>query len=197
MATEENQTQIRPPVAQHTSPSSTGNRPGRETKHPNNGQETWRCSDQFWHSKQRSSPSLLLYRKLSCDSGKGTNLDEEYECFHYSSKVQSTETELSTDKNTEEKTPEPGKCSEGSLCQLNTHGDSVDAGKRQSIHYGCTLSSLYTSQITYCCHSSRSSPSPSSSPVNSPRPSCPHKRHIRRGSLPVSMLAFHKVIKQR
>ncbi|XP_028286100.1 1-phosphatidylinositol 4,5-bisphosphate phosphodiesterase epsilon-1 isoform X4 [Parambassis ranga] len=194
MATEENQTQIRPAVvAQHTSPPSTGSRPGRETKHPNNGQETWRGSDPFWHSKQRSSPSLLLYRKLSCDSGKGTILDEEYECFHYSSKVLSTEPELSTAKNTEGKTPEPGKCSEGCLCQLNTYGDSVDAGKRQSTHYGCTLSSLYTSQITYCdSHSPRSSPSPSSSPVNSPRPSCPHKRHIRRGSLPVSMLAFHK-----
>uniref|UniRef100_A0AAQ5YKB9 Phosphoinositide phospholipase C n=1 Tax=Amphiprion ocellaris TaxID=80972 RepID=A0AAQ5YKB9_AMPOC len=95
MATEENQTQVGPAVlAQHVSPASTRSRPSREAKHANDGQEAWRCSDQLWHSKQRSSPSLLLYRKLSCDSGKGTVLDEEYDCFDYSSKVESTEEKL-------------------------------------------------------------------------------------------------------
>uniref|UniRef100_A0AAQ5ZRG0 Phosphoinositide phospholipase C n=1 Tax=Amphiprion ocellaris TaxID=80972 RepID=A0AAQ5ZRG0_AMPOC len=203
MATEENQTQVGPAVlAQHVSPASTRSRPSREAKHANDGQEAWRCSDQLWHSKQRSSPSLLLYRKLSCDSGKGTVLDEEYDCFDYSSKVESTEEklypELSAGVNNEGVNQVSRKSSEGSVCQLDTSGDSVDAGRNKtgSTHCSCTSSSIYTSPDTFCCHSPRSSPSPSSSPVLSPHlsssPACPKKRHIRRGSLPVSMLAFHK-----
>uniref|UniRef100_A0A3P8TPD4 Phosphoinositide phospholipase C n=1 Tax=Amphiprion percula TaxID=161767 RepID=A0A3P8TPD4_AMPPE len=175
MATEENQTQVGPAVlAQHVSPASTRSRPSREAKHANDGQEAWRCSDQLWHSKQRSSPSLLLYRKLSCDSGKGTVLDEEYDCFDYSSKVESTEEklypELSAGVNNEGVNQVSRKSSEGSVCQLDTSGDSVDAGRNKtgSTHCSCTSSSIYTSPDTFCCHSPRSSPSPSSSPVRSP-----------------------------
>uniref|UniRef100_A0A3B5B5Z6 Phosphoinositide phospholipase C n=1 Tax=Stegastes partitus TaxID=144197 RepID=A0A3B5B5Z6_9TELE len=175
MATKENQTQIGHAVlAQHVPPPSTGSKPSREAKHANDGQETWRCSDQQWNSKQRSSPSLLLYRKLSCDSGKGTILDEEYDCFDYSSKVESTNeklcSELSTGVNVEGVTLVSRKSSEGSVCQLDTSGDSVDAGRNKtgSSQCSCTTSSLYTNPDVFCCHSPRSSPSPSSSPVHSP-----------------------------
>ncbi|XP_028422909.1 1-phosphatidylinositol 4,5-bisphosphate phosphodiesterase epsilon-1 isoform X3 [Perca flavescens] len=209
MATEENPTQVGAVVlAPRASPPSTGSRPSRGARHANDSQEVWRYSEQLWQSKQRSSPSLLLYRKLSCDSGKGTILDEEYECLDYSSKLSSTEEklypELSAGRRIEGITntvpPIPGKCSEGSPCQLDTPGEGVDAGRYRtgSTHCSCTLSSLYMGPKIYCCHSPRSSPSPSSSPVHSPRlcpsPSQHNHRHIRRSSLPVSMLAFHKTL---
>uniref|UniRef100_A0A3Q0RX65 Phosphoinositide phospholipase C n=1 Tax=Amphilophus citrinellus TaxID=61819 RepID=A0A3Q0RX65_AMPCI len=158
------------------------------------------------HSKQASGPSLLLCRKSSCDSGKGTVLGKEYEWHDYSSAIISNKEkpypELSTGKKIEGMTPVLRKSSEESLCQLDTTGGSVDAGTNRSAstHYFCTQSSRYTNANTYSCRSARSSPSPGSSPVHSPclssRASCPKYRHIRRGSLPVSMLAFHKVIKQ-
>uniref|UniRef100_A0A8C4HFJ3 Phosphoinositide phospholipase C n=1 Tax=Dicentrarchus labrax TaxID=13489 RepID=A0A8C4HFJ3_DICLA len=211
MATEENQTQVGAAVlAQRASPPSAGSRPSRESRHASNSQEVQRHSDQLWQSKQRSSPSLLLYRKLSCDSGKGTILDEESECLDYSSEVLRTEEKLYPEPPagkrieglTNTVTPIPGKSSEASPCQLDTSGEGVDAGRNRtgSTHCSCTMSSLYMSPNIYCCHSPRSSPSPSSSPVHSPlissRPSRPKQRHIRRSSLPVSMLAFHKVIKE-
>lgn len=206
MATEENQTQAGHEIlAQPVPPPSTGKSPNRKAKHANNGQEAWSCSDQMWLSKQRSSPSLLLYRKLSSDSMNGTILDEEYEDLNYSSKVLSTKeklfAELSTGT-TKGMTPVSEQSSEGPVWQLDTPRDVVGAGGNEtgSPHWSCALSSIYTSPDTYSCHSPRSSPSPSSSPVQSHHPSsspsCPNKRHIRRGSLPVSMLAFHKVIKE-
>lgn len=201
MATEGTQTQAGPAVlAKSASPLSAGSRPSREAKHANNGQEVWRDADQMCQSKQSSGPSLPLCRKSSCDSGEGTVLDQKYECHDYSSEVISTKEkpypELSTGKKLEEMIPVLRKSSEESLCQLDTTGDSVDAGTNRtgSTHCSCTQSSHYTNANTYYCHSS------SSSPVHSPclscRPSGPKYRHIRRGSLPVSMLAFHKVIKQ-
>lgn len=211
MATEENQTQVGAVVpAQRASPPSTGSRPSREARHGNDSQEVRRYSDQLCLSKQRNSPSLLLYRKLSCDSGKGTILDEEYECSEYSSKVLSTEEKLypelsagkRIDRITNTVSPIPGKSSEGSPCQLEAPGEGVDAGRNRtgSARCSCTTFSFYTSPNIYCCHSPRSSPSPSSSPVHTPclcpSASQPNRRHIRRSSLPVSMLAFHKVIKE-
>ncbi|XP_041818263.1 1-phosphatidylinositol 4,5-bisphosphate phosphodiesterase epsilon-1 isoform X2 [Chelmon rostratus] len=200
MATEENQTQVDAAVlAPQASPPSTGSCSSRDARHKNNNQEVQHHSDQLWHSKQRSSPSLLLYRKLSCDSGKGTILQEECESPDCDSKLSTAEEKLcpelladkTIEKITNTVTQIPGKSSEGSLCQLDTPGDDVDAG---STNCSCTTSSLYTSPNIYCCHSSRSSLSPS--PVHSPRlsssPSRPNQRHIRRSSLPVSMLAFHK-----
>ncbi|XP_054454527.1 1-phosphatidylinositol 4,5-bisphosphate phosphodiesterase epsilon-1 isoform X2 [Anoplopoma fimbria] len=195
MATEENPNQVGAVVlAQRASPPSTGSRTGREARHANDSQEVWRYSDQSWQSKQRSSPSLLFYRKLSCDNGKGTILDEECECSDYSSKLLSTDEkrypELSAGKRiegiTNAVTPTPGKSSEGSPCQLDTPGEGVDAGRNRtgSTQCSCTLSSLNMSPNIYCCHSPRSSLCPS--------PSKPNQRHIRRSSLPVSMLAFHK-----
>ncbi|XP_023281807.1 1-phosphatidylinositol 4,5-bisphosphate phosphodiesterase epsilon-1 [Seriola lalandi dorsalis] len=207
MATEENQTQVGAVVlAQRASPPSTGSRPSREVRHANDSQEIRRYSDQLLQSKQRSSPSLLLYRKLSCDSGKGTILDEEYGCLDYSSKLLSTEEKLCPEVSAGKRieriantvTPIPGKSSEGSPCQLDTPREGVDAGRNRtgSTRCSCTLSSLYMSPNTSSCHSPRSSPSPNSSPVHSPclssSPSRRIQRHIRRSSLPVSMLASHK-----
>ncbi len=211
MATEENQTQVGAvDLPRRASPPSTGSRPSRESRPANDRQEVRRYSDQLRYSKQRSSPSLLLYRKLSCDSGKGTILDEEYECLDYSSKVLSAEEklypELSAGKRiegiTNTVTPIPGNSSEGCPCQLDTPGEGVDAGRNRtgSTRCSCTMSSLYMSPNIYCCRTPRSSPSPNPSPVHSSRlsssPSRPSQRHIRRSSLPVSMLAFHKVIKE-
>lgn len=207
MATEANQTQIEAAVlAQRTSPPSTGNRPSREFRHVNNSQEAQRYSDHLWYSKQRSSPSLLFYRKLSSDSGEGTILNEEYDCLDCSSKVLSTNeklypelsTGMSLDGITNAVTPIPGKSSEGSPCQLDSSGEGVDAGRNRtgSTRCSCTMSSPHTSADIYSCHSPTSSPSPS--PVHSPRlsssPSRPNQRHTRRSSLPVSVLAFHMVI---
>ncbi|KAL7371858.1 hypothetical protein ABVT39_006228 [Epinephelus coioides] len=208
MSTEENQTQVETVVlAQRATPPSTGSGPSREARHANDSQEVRQHLDQLWHSKQRSSPSLLLYRKLPCDSGKVAVLDEGYECLEYRSKLSSAAEklypELKAGKRIDGITNTamliPGKSSEGSPCQLDTPGEGVDAGRNRtgSARCSCTLSSLYTSPNIYCCHSSGSSPSPSSSPVHSrrlcPSPSQPNQRHIRRSSLPVSMLAFHKI----
>ncbi|XP_076616405.1 1-phosphatidylinositol 4,5-bisphosphate phosphodiesterase epsilon-1 isoform X2 [Chaetodon auriga] len=202
MASEENQTQVGAAVlTQRASPPSTGT---RSSRHENNGQEVLRYSDQLRLSKQRSSPSLLLYRKLSCDSGKGTILQEECESLDCASKLLSTEEklypELSAGKRiegiTNTVTQIPGKSSEGLVCQLDTPGEGVEAGSNRtgSTNCSCTMSSLNASPNIHCCHSPRSSLSPS--PVHSPRlsssPSRPNQRHIRRSSLPVSMLAFHK-----
>ncbi len=201
MATEENQTDVGAAVlAQHASLAPTGNRPRRA----NNSQQVQRYSDQLCLSKQRSSPSLLLYRKLSGDNGKGTILHEEYECLDCSSKLVRTEEklypELSAGKRiegiTNAVTPIPGKSSEGSLGQLEISGEGVFAGRNTtgSTSCSCTISDFNMSPDMYCCHSARSSPSPS--PVHSPHLSSrPVQQHLRRSSLPVSTLAFHKVMK--
>ncbi|XP_069011677.1 1-phosphatidylinositol 4,5-bisphosphate phosphodiesterase epsilon-1 [Embiotoca jacksoni] len=203
MATEENQTQTGPAVlAQHVPPPSTGSRTSREAKHANNSQEAWKASEQLRLSKHRSSPSLLLYGKSSCNSGKGTILDAEYEYFDGSSRVLSDDQklypELSTGRNGEGITPVRG----GPLGSPDAARESVDTGRNKtgSTRCSCTPSSPHTTPNSHCCHSSSFGPDPrprfSSSPDASPRPrsspSCPNKRHIRRGSLPVSMLPFHK-----
>ncbi|KAK5850867.1 hypothetical protein PBY51_001706 [Eleginops maclovinus] len=204
MSTEENQTQVGSVVlAQRASPPCSGSRPNRETRH--DSQEVWRYSDQLWNSKQRSSPSLIFYRKLSCDSGKDTILDEEYDCLDHGSKLPGAEEKLHPEPSAGRRivgiTPIPGKSSEGSPCQLDTSGQGVDAGRNRTGRTlcSCTRSSLHTSPNIYCCHSYRSSPShsSSSSPVQSPRrchsPAQHHRRHVRRSSLPVSMLALNKM----
>ncbi|KAM3592601.1 uncharacterized protein V6R79_021845 [Siganus canaliculatus] len=207
MATEENQTQVGAAVlARRSSPPSSGSRPSRETRHANNSQEVRRYSDQSWYSKQRSSPSLLVYRKLSCDSGKGTVLHEEYECFNFSSELRSAEArhspELSAGRRNEGITstvpPISGRHCEGSSRQLDASREGVetDPNRTGSTCNSNTTSTLYASPNIYCCHSPGTSPSPSASPVHSPclSPShCqPKQRHIRRCSLPGSMLASHK-----
>lgn len=181
MATEENVSQVGAVVPARRAPP-----PSREARHANDSQEVWRHSDQSWQSKQRSSPSLVFYRKLSCDRGKGNILDEEYECLDFDSKLSSTEEkhypELSTGKEiegiTNTLTSTPGTSSKASQCQLDTLEEVVDANRNGSVQCSCTLSSLNMGP-------DRSSPAPSPSKAN--------RRHVRRSSLPVSMLAFHKV----
>ncbi|XP_026171257.1 1-phosphatidylinositol 4,5-bisphosphate phosphodiesterase epsilon-1 isoform X3 [Mastacembelus armatus] len=201
MAAEENQAQVGAVVlTQHASPQSTGN---RKAKHTNDSQEVHQYSDQLWQSKQQNNPSLLLCRKLSCDSWKGTISDEDDGCSDYSTKPLSTKEKLYSEllrnngmANTF--TPISGKPSERPLCQLDTTGQGVDAGRNRTggSHCSCSLSSLYMTPKAVCCHSPRSSPSPNSSPVHSPHlsssPSWPNQQHIRRGSLPASITAFHK-----
>lgn len=212
MESEANQTQVEASiVAQCTSSRSTGSRPSRESRHVNNSQEVQLYSDHLWQSKQRSSPSLLFYRKLSCDSGEGNILNEEYDCFDSNSKVLSTDeklySQLSIGKGIDARantvTLISGKGSGGSRCQLDSSGEGGDAGRNQtgSTPCSCTMSSLYMSPDMDSYHSSTSSqsPSPSLSPIHSPRfdysLSRPSQRHNRRSSLPATMLTFHKVIK--
>lgn len=211
MATEANQAQIDAAVlAQRASSLSTGDRHSKESRHANNSQEVQQYSDHLWHSKQTSSPSLIFYRKLLCDSSEETILNEEYDCLDCSSKGLSTNEELNGELSTgmnidriiKAATPTPGKGSEGSPCQLESSGEGVDAGRNRtgSSRSSCTMSSLCMSPDMYSCHSPTSSSSPGHSPVHSPGLSFslsrPKQRHNRRSSLPVSMLAFHKVIKQ-
>lgn len=211
MATEENQTQTEASlVTRRASPPATARKPSREVRHANNNQEVQRYSDHLWLSKQRGSPSLLFYRKLSDDSSEGTISNEEYDCLDCSTKVLSANEKtsspaLSAGKSigrvTNTVTPVPGRGSEGSPCQLDSSEEGVDAGRNSAVRSccSCTVSSLYTNPDNYSCHSPVSSPASSPSPVHSPHltssPSQPNQRHTRRSSLPVSMLAFHTVIK--
>ncbi|XP_069373582.1 1-phosphatidylinositol 4,5-bisphosphate phosphodiesterase epsilon-1 isoform X1 [Paralichthys olivaceus] len=204
MATEENPTQVGAVVL---TPPSTGSRTSRDARHSNDSQEVWHYCDQMLQSKQRSSPTLPLYGKLSCDSGKGTILDEECTCLDYNSKVLRAEDKLYPELTagnrikgiTNTATLIPGKSLEGSPCQLDAPGEGVDAGGNRtgSTRCSCTVSNLHASANSSCCHSHRSTPSPKSSPAHSPhlssRPSRPNQRHVRRSSLPVSMLALSKM----
>ncbi|XP_067343734.1 1-phosphatidylinositol 4,5-bisphosphate phosphodiesterase epsilon-1 isoform X4 [Channa argus] len=184
MATEENPTRV-------PSPQLNGSRPCGEARNINDNQEVQQYSDQLWHSKQLSSPSLLFYRKLSRESWKETILDEEYRCLHYSSKPLCTGEKFypSAGKRNDRITmmPKPVKSSEESLCQLDTPGKGVDAGRSTvgSTHCSCYLSSP------------RSNPSPDSSLVHNPSLSCStsqtNQQHIRRSSLPVPVLPFQKL----
>uniref|UniRef100_A0A3Q3LIZ2 Phosphoinositide phospholipase C n=1 Tax=Labrus bergylta TaxID=56723 RepID=A0A3Q3LIZ2_9LABR len=179
MAAEENQTQVSAAVlAQRASPPSTGSRPGREAGNVKDSLNGRRYSDQSWNFKPRSSPSLLVYRKLSCDSGKDTLLNEEYKILDYGSKLLSKEEKLCPEQLTGKRTegitsnfpPLPGKGLEGSLCQLDTSAEGVDACRNRtgSTHCSCNMSSLKRSPHIYCYDSHRSSPSPGSSPLPSP-----------------------------
>uniref|UniRef100_A0A8D3BMP9 Phosphoinositide phospholipase C n=1 Tax=Scophthalmus maximus TaxID=52904 RepID=A0A8D3BMP9_SCOMX len=199
MATGENQTQLGAVVPAQCA----GSKPSGEARHANDRQEVRRCSDQLLQSKQRSSPSLLLYRKLSCDGGDGVIVDEEYGCAEYSSKLPSDEEkpdpEPSAAKGIERITntlaPIPGQSSEEPPCPLDTPGGGVDSGgdRTGSTCCSCARSSLHMRPSTRCCHSPGSTPSPNSSPAHSPHPgsraSRPNQRHIRRSSLPVSSVS--------
>lgn len=209
MATEENQTHVGTVVLERGSPPTSGSKI-REARRLNDSRDVRRHPDQLWQSKQRSSPSLLFYRKLSCDGENGTILDRDNDCFDYGSGLLSAEEKLNPEQLVGKRiegipnafTPVPGKGSEGSPCQLDVGGVGMNVGRNTTggARCSCTLSSLNTGPESNCCHSPRSSPSPSSSPAHSPclSPSLsgPNQRHIRRSSLPVSMLAFYKVIRK-
>uniref|UniRef100_A0A8C7YYI6 Phosphoinositide phospholipase C n=1 Tax=Oryzias sinensis TaxID=183150 RepID=A0A8C7YYI6_9TELE len=104
MATEEHQMQAGPDMlSKRSSPPSIGSKPLRDKPLTSSGQEVWRGCDQLWLSKQRSSPSLLFYRKLSCESVNGVHSAEECVEYSYSSQILSTKEKLlpepSADKN--------------------------------------------------------------------------------------------------
>lgn len=177
MATEEHQMQAGPDMlSKRSSPPSIGSRPLRDKALTSSGQEVWRGCDQLWLSKQRSSPSLLFYRKLSCESVNGVHSAEECVQYSYSSQILSTK---------EKPLPEPSadKNCEG-MKNILGDSESTKPDRTSSSHVPSDHStSVYTNS------DSKSSPSFCTS--------CPNKRHIRRGSLPVSMLAFYKVIKKK
>ncbi|CAJ1081049.1 -phosphatidylinositol 4%2C5-bisphosphate phosphodiesterase epsilon-1 isoform X1 [Xyrichtys novacula] len=205
MATDENQAEVSAAVPEQcASPPSSGIKSNREAKNAKDSQEVRRYSDQSWSSKQRSSPSLLLYRKLSYDSGKDTILDEEYKFLDYGSKLSKKAEELNPEqlsgKRTEGMTNTaptiPGKGSEGSMCRpdVSTEGVDTDRNRAGSAHCSCNMSSLKRSPNIYCNNNLRSSLNSNSSPVHSPHlsPSQSKRRHIRRSSMPVSMLTLQK-----
>lgn len=191
MATEENPTKVGSAEAfHHVSPLSTGTRPSKEDKCATNLPEARRSSDQRCLSKQQSCPSLLLYRKPSCDDVKGTFLDKHCEEYKYSKVISPEEKvfkEVSTAKLVERKTPICWNNSERSVFLDNAEDNLNEGGsKSNSSPCSCGLSRFERNMNSCLCDSPQHSPSPGSSPVQH----C----HLRRGSAPVSMLAFRKVV---
>lgn len=178
MATDGNQTRIEASLnAQRTSSPAACRKPAKGVKHFNNNQEVQRYSEHLWLSKQRSSPSLLFYRKLSDDSSEGAISNEEYDCVDCGAKVLAGA----------EKAPaQPSALRTTS----SREGQGGDATRNGAIRNRCCTSS----------HTSTSSPSSSASPADSPHlassPARLHPRHSRRCSLPVSVLPFHTVVKK-
>ncbi|XP_014838513.1 PREDICTED: 1-phosphatidylinositol 4,5-bisphosphate phosphodiesterase epsilon-1 isoform X1 [Poecilia mexicana] len=190
MATEGNQTKVGSAAAfHHVSPLSSGSRPSKHDKYATNLQEARRSSAQQWLSKQRSCPSLLLHRKPSCDDVKGTFLDkhcEEYKCnLKVISPKEKVLKEVSTAKHVERKTMTCRNNSEGPMF-LDSAEDNMNEGgnKSTSSPCSCGMSSFERSMNSCLCDNPQHSPSPGSSPV--------HHCYLRRGSVPVSFLAFRK-----
>lgn len=177
MATDGNQTRMEASLAaRRTSPPAASRKRGRGVKHANHNQEVQRYSEHLWLSKQRSSPSLLFYRKLSDDSSEGAVSNEEYDCADCGAKVQAGA------RNAPAQPSAPGRSSS----EERQGGDATRGGALRS----------------HCCTSpdtSTSSPTSSASPADSPHlasgPVRAHPRHSRRSSLPVSMLPFHMVVR--
>uniref|UniRef100_A0A3P9I684 Phosphoinositide phospholipase C n=1 Tax=Oryzias latipes TaxID=8090 RepID=A0A3P9I684_ORYLA len=163
-------------LSKRSSPPSIGSRPLRDKALKSSGQEVWRGCDQLWLSKQRSSPSLLFYRKLSCESVNGVHSAEECVEYSYSSQILSTKEKLlpepSADKNCDR------------MKNILGDSESTKPDRTSSSHVPSDHSTSVNTNSD-----SKSSPSFCTS--------CSNKRHIRRGSLPVSMLAFYKVIKKK
>ncbi|XP_068161011.1 1-phosphatidylinositol 4,5-bisphosphate phosphodiesterase epsilon-1 isoform X2 [Antennarius striatus] len=204
MATDANQTQVGGGVlAPSASTSSNGNRPSGEARHANDIQDVQRYSDQVWQPKQQNSLSSLPYRKLSSER-RVTILREKFEHLDCSSNVSCTEdkpySELPPGKRTEGMsdtfTAMPGKSSERSPCQLDSSREGVDADRNRLkfTQCSCTTSSLHICSGMYDSHSPTTSqcPNPAPSPRLSSIPTQPHQRHVRRSSLPVSVLALHE-----
>ncbi|XP_056152746.1 uncharacterized protein LOC130127201 [Lampris incognitus] len=142
------------------------------------------------------SPSLLSYRKLSNDIGEGTLLDDVYQCLDYNSKLLVDGKKIKGITNATTLT-----AGGDSPCQWESHGEGEDAGKCRTGGRACcpdpcpcTASSLLHSS---CCYSPTSGPSSVSSASLCSCSSQPIQCHIRRSSLPVSMLAYHKVLPAR
>lgn len=198
MTTKANQTAEDTVVDQSTSTPASGKKPTREVRNANTSQELQRYYDQLWNSNQRSSPPLTFYRKLSCDGEKGFSLNEAISkaCIDCSSEV-CPELPTGVDRITD---AVPLVSSEGAPCQLDGPGEGVlaDRNRTGSSHSSFTMLSPQMIPSIHCCLSHTSSVSPRVSPRHSPSlcssPSQPNQWHIRRSSLPMSVMAFHKVI---
>ncbi|XP_028991292.1 1-phosphatidylinositol 4,5-bisphosphate phosphodiesterase epsilon-1 isoform X2 [Betta splendens] len=175
MATGENQMEV-------SSSQGAGSKPCNEAKCRNDTQQQ--------HKEQQSSDSLLFYRKLLCDSW--TILDRDGR-RQFGSELLRSEGRLSPDLLPGGRTDrihmvtlKPTGGSEGP-CQLDASARSVDAGGSRT---GSPLGSCASSSI---CMDPKpcGCTSPGSSPDSSP--SQPGQNRVRRGSLPVSMLPFHKI----
>lgn len=184
------------------STSASGKKPTREVRNINTSQELQRYYDQLWNSNQRSSPPLTFYRKLSCDGERGFLSNEAISkaCIDCSSELHESlypELPPGIDRITD---AVPLISSEGAPCQLDSPGEGVlaDRNRTGNSHCSFTMSSPQTVPNIYCSLSPTSSVSPRVSPMHSPclcsSPSLLKQRHVRRSSLPVSMMAFHKVI---
>ncbi|XP_075884265.1 1-phosphatidylinositol 4,5-bisphosphate phosphodiesterase epsilon-1 isoform X2 [Nelusetta ayraudi] len=178
MATDGNLTRMEASLtARHTSPPAAARKPGRGVKHANNNQEVQRYSNHLWLSKQRSSPSLLCYRKLSDDSSDGTVSNEEYDCLDCSAKVLGAA----------QKAPLEPPALRTTSSEERQGGDPA---RNRAVRSRCCTS---PSSCSY--HSSASSSTSSASPADSPHLTSSLARanpqHSRRCSLPVSVLPFH------
>ncbi|XP_068610524.1 1-phosphatidylinositol 4,5-bisphosphate phosphodiesterase epsilon-1 [Brachionichthys hirsutus] len=203
MATDANQNQVCGAVLAST--SSTGSRPSTGAGNANDIQDIQRYSDQLWQPKQHSSLSDLSCRKLS-NERRVTILREKFEHLDCSSNVPSAEAKLYPELPAGKRTgginytvtPIPGKSSERSPRQLDSSGEGADTGRNRTIpHCPCTTSSFHISSSIYdSCGPTSSGQIPNPGPVPSAglssSPAQPHQRHVRRSSLPVSVLALHE-----
>lgn len=181
MATDGNRTRMEASLAaRHTSPPAAARKLGRGIRHANNNQEAQRYSDHLWLPKQRSSPSLLCYRKLSDDSSDGTVSNEEYDCLDCGAKVLGAA----------QKAPPAPSALRATSLEERQGGEVARDGAGRSRRCASPGSNSY--------HSAASSPASSASPADSPHLTSSLARHnpqhSRRSSLPVSVLPFHMVV---
>lgn len=194
MASENNQTQTGVVVLAHSSsPTCTCSRPEEEARRADNSEVPKNCG-RVLQSKQSSSSTHLLYRKLSCDREKETVLAEECCCcLKCSSEPLCNGKTLCPDVSAAHRSGSLPK-EEKTGKSLDRPGEGGDAGANRACSTCCSCT---MSEISMSPNTSTSSPSSHSTPVHCPHlgsmPSRPCLRHIRRRSLPVTMLAFNKV----
>lgn len=195
MASENNQTQTGVVVLAHSSsPTCTCSRPEEEARRTDNSEVPKNCG-RVLQSKQSSSSTHLLYRKLSCDREKETVLAEECCCccLKCSSEPLCNGKTLCPDVSAAHRSGSLPK-EEKTGKSLDRPGEGGDAGANRACSTCCSCT---MSEISMSPNTSTSSPSSHSTPVHCPHlgsmPSRPCLRHIRRRSLPVTMLAFNKV----
>ncbi|XP_077481410.1 1-phosphatidylinositol 4,5-bisphosphate phosphodiesterase epsilon-1 isoform X1 [Stigmatopora argus] len=167
--------------------ASTQSSAVKERRHSNNRQEVQEHPDQLWLPKQRSSPALLYYRKLSCDS----ETYAEYGSLEYSPEMQLSRERL-LEKRFDGSTAEPEQSSEGSLSQQDLILEGVGEPRTGFNCYSCTHFNRRDSTNSYPSPSLSLDSSRAHSPLLSHGVSWRNRRHFRRCSLPVSMQDFHK-----
>nr|XP_015818640.2 1-phosphatidylinositol 4,5-bisphosphate phosphodiesterase epsilon-1 isoform X3 [Nothobranchius furzeri] len=172
MTTKENQPQVGNGVSSNNvSHLPSGSRSSKGTKRVND------VPDQLWLSKQRSNKEHKDLKNI---------LNDEIEVF----------TDMPAAKSIEKIHPVFKKGSGETFWEPDTSGDFVDEQSNKTGSTFCSgLSNSHMSPNAYSDHGSWSRPGPSSSLVTCQHlsaSSCSTKRHICRGSMHVSMLAFCK-----